>query len=114
MEWNEKWNGTTILVWNMEDKGNGMKDNLPYIHTNSILSKKRSSLFENCVHKLIISRKQCLHFKVHVVWYAGTLVRCKDTKKEIYSALCNNIKITLNIIPHPRASAEKFPWRANE
>ena len=40
MEWNGKWNGTEISVWNMpewngmEDFKNGMLDNLPYLHTN--------------------------------------------------------------------------------
>ena len=42
MEWNGKWNGTEISVWNMkmpewngmEDFKNGMEDNLPYeFHT---------------------------------------------------------------------------------
>ena len=47
MEWNGKWNGTEISVWNMEDARmewngmedfkNGMKDNFSYFHTNSIL-----------------------------------------------------------------------------
>ena len=45
MEWNGKWNGTEISVWNMEDarmEQNGRfqeqnDDNLPYFHTNSIL-----------------------------------------------------------------------------
>ena len=45
MEWKMEWNGTEISVWNMEDARmewnedfkNGMEDNLPYFHTNSIL-----------------------------------------------------------------------------
>ena len=46
MEWNRKWNGREISVWNVEDARmewngmediNGMEDNLPYFHTNSIL-----------------------------------------------------------------------------
>ena len=46
MVWNKKWNGTEILVWNMEDATwNGMKDNLPYFHTNSILD------FVHCTSK---------------------------------------------------------------
>ena len=47
MEWNEKWKGIErkfrygiwkMPEWNgMEDFKNGMEDNLPYFHTNSIL-----------------------------------------------------------------------------
>ena len=41
MEWNGKWNGTEILVQNVEDARmewkNGMEDNLPYFHTNCTL-----------------------------------------------------------------------------
>ena len=47
MEWNGKWNGIErkfyyglwkMLEWNgMENFKNGMEDNLPYFHTNSIL-----------------------------------------------------------------------------
>ena len=47
MEWNGKWNGMErkfrygiwkMPEWNgMEDFKNGMEDNLPYFHTNSIL-----------------------------------------------------------------------------
>ena len=47
MEWNEKWNGMKrkfryglwkMPEWNkMEDFKNGMGDNLPYFHINSIL-----------------------------------------------------------------------------
>ena len=55
MEWNGKWNGTEISVWNMEDARmewngdfkNGMEDNLPYFHTNSILN------FVHCIYKTI-------------------------------------------------------------
>jgi len=50
----------------MEDFSYGMEDNFPY------LVKKRNFLFEKCVHKLIISCKQCLHSRVHVVQHAGT------------------------------------------
>ena len=56
-----EWNGTEISVWNMEDARmegmedfkNGMEDNLPYFHTNSIL---------NFVH--------CIYRKMHTdVWW---------------------------------------------
>ena len=52
-----EWNGTEILVWNMEDARmewngmedfkNGMEDNLPYFHTNSNLD------FVHCIYRKI-------------------------------------------------------------
>ena len=57
MVWNGKWNGTEISVWNMEDARmewngiedfkNGVEDNLPYFHTNSILN------FVHCIYRKI-------------------------------------------------------------
>ena len=57
MEWNGKWNEMEISVWNMEDARmewngmedfkNGMEDNLPYFHTNSILD------FVHCTYRKI-------------------------------------------------------------
>ena len=57
MEWNGKWNRMErkfrygiwkMPEWNgMEDFKNGMEDNLPYFHTNSILD------FGHCIHRKI-------------------------------------------------------------
>ena len=57
MEWNGKWNGMErkfrygiwkMPEWNgMEDFKNGMEDNLPYFHTNSILD------FVHCIYRKI-------------------------------------------------------------
>ena len=57
MEWNGKWNGMErkfrygiwkMPEWNgMEDFKNGMEDNLPYFHTNSILD------FVHCICRKI-------------------------------------------------------------
>ena len=57
MEWNGKWNGMErkfrygiwkMPEWNgMEDFKNGMKDNLPNFHTNSILD------FVHCIYRKI-------------------------------------------------------------
>ena len=57
MEWNGKWNGMErkfrygiwkMSEWNgMEDFKNGMEDNLPYFHTNSILD------FVHSIHRKI-------------------------------------------------------------
>ena len=54
MEWNGKWNGMKrkfrygiwkMPEWNgMEDFKNGMEDNLPYFHTNSLLD------FVHCIY----------------------------------------------------------------
>ena len=53
MEWNEKWNGMERKFWKMpewngmDDFKNGMEDNLPYFHTNSILD------FVHCIYRKI-------------------------------------------------------------
>ena len=57
MEWNGKWNGMEDLKYGMEHFKNGMEENLPYFHTNSILD------FALGIYRKVYatSDKECFH-----------------------------------------------------
>ena len=66
MKWNGKWNGMErkfrygiwkMLEWNgVEDFKNGMEDNLPYFHTNSILDFLNPYLTDVCYDNQIATK----------------------------------------------------------
>ena len=68
MEWNGKWNEMErkfrcgiwkMPTWNgMQDFKNGMEDNLPYFHTNSIQHVAHSIYKKNIIMRIVITKNK--------------------------------------------------------